>query len=107
MVSQLSEALSQSSLKPKCLVEKKVLTRLVLVQLLFGCQCGAKGLLVCAFAALFTWGTSRQFLWIYFLLVNRILFVFFAVLEHYLHFLQAFHLGLAHPSMAGDVFCAC
>lgn len=90
------------------LVEKKVLTRLVLVQLLFGSQwCEAKGLLVCAFVALFTWSTSRQFLWIYFLLVNKIFLVLYTVLEHYLHSLQAFNLGLAHPYIAGDLFCDC
>lgn len=89
-------------------VVEKVFTRLVLVQLPFGSQwCGAKGLLVCAFVALFTWGTSRKFPWVYFLLANKILLVLYTVLEHYLHSLQAFNLGLAHPCIAGDLFCDC
>lgn len=42
-------------------VVEKVFTRLVLVQLLFGSQwCGAKGLLVCAFVALFYMGHLQE-----------------------------------------------
>lgn len=89
-------------------MEKKVLTRLVPVQLLFGSQwCGAKGLLVCVLVALFTWGTSRQFLWIYFLFASKILLVLYTILGHYLHSFQAFNLGLALLCVAGDLFCDC